>query len=1051
MAPEGVLIPRPGGHDNRFSQINERPPYRRRIGEGSFGRQTGRDRMSRLIALLASLFLFVLCAGQAQALPGEWEFPSIDLSSNDGPGETPLVGSGADRSKVVVWKASGTSDSTRSEVRARIQSPGGQFNPARTISKSDSNVRDLRLAVGPDGTAVAVWRYFNRPSGTWVVQASIRPVRGEFGPVQTVSNPTWSAFEPEVAAGPQGSSMVVWVGSNGGKDVIHRAFRLPGKAFELTRIVNPAPDINENPSVSIGPDGFVALAWQGWRTDGSRRVFLLVTGPNGLVGYLTKLPVPDGMNDVDPDVVLDSDRTATVVWRRVKSPAGNLGSLPLANGLSSRIMAVDVPWNEDPGEERNVSYPLNIGNEREPQIALSGGGITTIAWASGAGDIAGPVSSPGLIQVSTRYPGWNFQSSPTVLRTGNAAVATPRLSGGEDGTTAVTWIRGADGQTAVESSVRRPGRAFGPVTRLSESEGTSSSPAITVDPAGRVTAVWDQAANVGNAVRTASASETIPHYPVSIDRTGSGDGVIQSDYDGLDCGVSCTTTVEHGTEIALTASPSPGDLFEGWSGACTGSGEVCVFTVEGPAQVTASFSKVHPLNVQPPSGGEVVGGSGGARVDCGGICSKSLTHGTEVSLRPDPVSGSRFVGWGGACEGAGEVCSLVMDGAKSVSAQFTRVHWLSVVSVGGGRVISDPSGIDCGTGCRKAFEEGQKVRLVAEPDAGRDFVGWTGPCSGAASSTCEVSMSAARDVTAKFTGTRKLMVDISSPSLGTVRAEGGGLSCGSTTCSGAFPIGETVKLTAVSASGALFTGWSGVCMSSRPVCEVVVDRDLRLIANFAFAETLQVNVAGEGSGTVISDPAAVDCATADQSCEGRFALGSTVTLTATPGEGSEFVGWADRDTGQKWGCRGTDPVCEVTLGMPITATAIFKPAPATEKIESETGPVVEEESLPSEVSLCEATGVQVAGIRTFGHGAAKVRLRASDPGVVKISKPGLIQATTRKVNRAGTTTIRIRPAARTRKKLRNGLRVKVPININYTPFGQCATTTARANVILRKG
>ena len=57
----------------------------------------------------------------------------------------------------------------------------------------------------------------------------------------------------------------------------------------------------------------------------------------------------------------------------------------------------------------------------------------------------------------------------------------------------------------------------------------------------------------------------------------------------------------------------------------------------------------------------------------------------------------------------------------------------------------------------------------------------------------------------------------------------------------------------------------------------------------ASAETLRVMTVGLGSGTVISTPAGINCA----DCDGTFPNGATVTLMASAGGGSTFVGWND--------------------------------------------------------------------------------------------------------------------------------------------------------------
>ena len=77
--------------------------------------------------------------------------------------------------------------------------------------------------------------------------------------------------------------------------------------------------------------------------------------------------------------------------------------------------------------------------------------------------------------------------------------------------------------------------------------------------------------------------------------------------------------------------------------------------------------------------------------------------------------------------------------------------------------------------------------------------------------------------------------------------------------------------------------------------------------------TLTVTKAGNGTGTVTSTPAGINCGA---TCSFGFTSGTVVTLTAAPGVGQNFTGW----TGG--GCSGVG-TCVVTLNAATTVTATF--------------------------------------------------------------------------------------------------------------------------------
>jgi uncharacterized repeat protein (TIGR02543 family) len=93
-----------------------------------------------------------------------------------------------------------------------------------------------------------------------------------------------------------------------------------------------------------------------------------------------------------------------------------------------------------------------------------------------------------------------------------------------------------------------------------------------------------------------------------------------------------------------------------------------------------------------------------------------------------------------------------MTAARSVTASFSQnvvSYTLSVAKSGSGTVISSPGGINCGSACSANYASGTSVTLTASPASGYSFAGWSGGCSGT-STSCTVSMTAARSVTASF-------------------------------------------------------------------------------------------------------------------------------------------------------------------------------------------------------------------------------------------------------------------------------------------------------------
>jgi len=156
----------------------------------------------------------------------------------------------------------------------------------------------------------------------------------------------------------------------------------------------------------------------------------------------------------------------------------------------------------------------------------------------------------------------------------------------------------------------------------------------------------------------------------------------------------------------------------------------------------------------------------------------------------------------------------------------------------------------------------------------------------------------------------------SSSAGGTIVASRGGISCtvvGGTSaseaigaCSGVYPVGTLVSLSATAASGAalkLDEEWGATCqpnVEEHRVCQVTMDRDREVAATFVPASTsftLTVSGGAAGNGTVYSNPSGISCTITNGqatsgNCSAGFARGTQVKLTARIARGQRLKAWA---------------------------------------------------------------------------------------------------------------------------------------------------------------
>jgi hypothetical protein len=339
-----------------------------------------------------------------------------------------------------------------------------------------------------------------------------------------------------------------------------------------------------------------------------------------------------------------------------------------------------------------------------------------------------------------------------------------------------------------------------------------------------------------------AASFTLKSYPLSVNIGGNGSGSVTSSPAGINCGGgTCSAFYNHGTTVTLTASPSAGSTFTGWSGGgCAGTG-TCTVTMLAATAVTAGFTlNAYPLSVTLGGNGSGSVTSSPAGINCGGgTCSASYNQGTVVTLTASPSTGSSFAGWsGGGCAGVG-TCTVTMTAATTVTAGFTLNLYVLQVDLGGtgtGTVTSSPAGIDCGTTCGIFYNHGTAVTLTATPMAGSTFTGWSGGgCTG--TGTCTVTMTAATTVTANFAvAIYRLSVVVINPgaSDGTnVVSSDGRIGClddSTGSCSAMYTQGSTVTLTLIPGPASAFARWTGVCAGRGPTCALTITADTSVAA-----------------------------------------------------------------------------------------------------------------------------------------------------------------------------------------------------------------------------
>ena len=135
-----------------------------------------------------------------------------------------------------------------------------------------------------------------------------------------------------------------------------------------------------------------------------------------------------------------------------------------------------------------------------------------------------------------------------------------------------------------------------------------------------------------------------------------------------------TTGPSHGTATITLDGGYHYAPASGFSGYDSYSYQVCLPNPNGALCGTAKVSMlVTPgmaltINNLTKSNGLVLSDVGS--IVCGEVCTQNFIAGTRINLKAIPQNGFMFNGWGGNCAGNGNSCTVNMDAAKTVTADF---------------------------------------------------------------------------------------------------------------------------------------------------------------------------------------------------------------------------------------------------------------------------------------------------------------------------------------------------------------------------------------------
>jgi internalin A len=242
----------------------------------------------------------------------------------------------------------------------------------------------------------------------------------------------------------------------------------------------------------------------------------------------------------------------------------------------------------------------------------------------------------------------------------------------------------------------------------------------------------------------------------------------------------------------------------------------------------------------------------------------SYAYGTSVPVVATPMEPYTFINWTGTAVDAGKVAdpaaastTVMVDGAYTLQANFTTIapgvmRTLTTTSTAGGHVWEPGEGTF-------EYDDGTEVSVVAVPDDGYQFAGWTGTAVDAGkvadpeSASITLTMDADYTLTANFEpagGPLEYKLVMSAGTGGYVSEPGEGTF--------AYEVITTVPIVAHAYTGYRFSRWTGTAVNAGKVASttsenttVMVDGDYNLQANFVRSGQFSVKVLAPNGGETL--------------------------------------------------------------------------------------------------------------------------------------------------------------------------------------------------------
>lgn len=255
------------------------------------------------------------------------------------------------------------------------------------------------------------------------------------------------------------------------------------------------PGTTPNPTIAVGPDGSVYIAFGGTR-NATPTIEVMVRRPNSEFQDLLSSPLMTNVQAKHPTVAVSNVGIVYVAWSA-------LGNNQTTDIFLQRFGLDGTPLDETP---RNLSTSDSILSETNPTISVSAGYVF-LAWEFSG--VIGENFIQNIIATVSSDSGTTFLPGVHVNDLTQEFSVSPTLASGPEGTVYIAWENDDCGECSVvyfdKGTVGTQGLVFGQDHPVGSINSVGSSPSIAWDGANAVYLALEE--DFGNRVMLAKSTD----------------------------------------------------------------------------------------------------------------------------------------------------------------------------------------------------------------------------------------------------------------------------------------------------------------------------------------------------------------------------------------------------------------------------------------------------------------------------------------------------------------------------------------------------------------